>query len=65
MAAPLTRLWLRAERNVRQGDPLGPLILAAAIQLALQRLAAAHPTAIFRGFHDDVVVVAEPTQLSV
>jgi len=64
LAAPLTRLWLRAERNVQQVDPLGPLIHAAAMQLALRCLAAAHPTAIFRGFHDDVVVVAEPTELS-
>jgi len=33
------------------------------MQLALRRLAAAHPTAVVRGFHDDVVVIAEPAEL--
>jgi len=63
-AAPLARLWLRAERGRQQGDPLGPHIHTAAMQVALRRLAAAHPTAVVRSFHDEVVVVAEPTELS-
>ena len=62
-AAWVGRTWLRIEWGVQQGDPLGPLIHAAAMQLALLRIAEAHPTAIVRGFHDDVVVVAEQADL--
>jgi len=61
--APLPRVWLQAARGAQQGDPLGPLIHAAAMQLALLRLAAAYPSAVIRGLHDDVVVVAEPSEL--
>ena len=43
---------------MQQGDPLGPLIHAAAMHLAVLRLADAHPTAVVRAVHDDVVVVA-------
>jgi len=50
--------WLAVERGMQQGDPLGPLIHAAAMHLAVLRPAAAHPTAVVRAVHDDVVVVA-------
>ena len=53
-----SRLWLAVQRGVQQGDTLGPLLHAAATQLALLRLAAAHPSAVVRAVHDDVVVVA-------
>jgi len=52
------RLWLEVQRGVQQGDPLGPLLHAAAMHLAVLRLAAAHPSAVVRAVHDDVVVVA-------
>jgi len=52
------RRWLAVERGVQQGDPLGPLIHAAAMHLAVLRLAGAHPTAVVRAVHDDVVVFA-------
>jgi len=52
------RLWLEVQGGVQQGDPLGPLLHAAAMHLAVLRLAAAHPSAVVRAVHDDVVVVA-------
>jgi len=48
---------LLAERSALQGDPLGPLLHAAAHWLVLRRLAAEHPELLVRTFHDDVVVV--------
>jgi len=62
-AAALTRLWLPVERGVQQGDPLGPLMHAAAMHLAVLRLATAHPGAVVRAVHDDVVVVAPHSEL--
>jgi len=53
-----SRLWLEVQRGVQQGDPLGPLLHAAAMHLAVLRLAATHPSAVVRAVHDDVVVVA-------
>ena len=52
------RLWLEVQRGVQQGDPLGLLLHAAAMHLAVLRLAAAHPSAVVRAVHNDVVVVA-------
>lgn len=64
-AAPAARprLVLRAERGDQKGDPLGPLLHAAALWLVLRRLAAAHPEVLVRAFHDDVVVVGPPASL--
>jgi len=62
-AAALPRLWLPVERGVQQGDPLGPLIHAAAMHLAVLRLATTHPGAVVRAVHDDVVVVAPHSEL--
>ena len=60
---PLPRWWLRAERGAQQGDPLGPLLHAAAMWLVLERLRADHPSVVVRAFHDDVVVVGPPAAL--
>ncbi|KAK1867171.1 hypothetical protein I4F81_009680 [Pyropia yezoensis] len=61
--APPRRLVLRAERGAQQGDPLGPLLHAAALWLVLRRLEAEHPRLLVRAFHDDVVVVGPPAAL--
>jgi len=53
-----SRLWLEVQRGVQQGDPLRPLLHAAAMHLAVLLLATTHPSAIVRALHDDVVVVA-------
>jgi len=53
-----SQLWLEVQRGVQRGDPLGPLLHAAAMHLAVLRLAATHPSAVVRAVHDDVVVVA-------
>ena len=60
---PPARLALQAERGAQQSDPLGPLLHAAALQLLLQRLRAAHPDVLIRAFHDDVVGVGAPADL--
>jgi len=60
---PPTRLRLPAERGAQQGDPLGPLLHAAALWLVLRRLRAAHPGALIRAFHDDVVALGPPAVL--
>ena len=57
-SAPPPRRWLAVERGVQQGDPLGPLLHAAAMHLAVLRVAAAHPAAVVRAVHNDVAVVA-------
>lgn len=62
-AAPL-RLSLRAERGAQQGDPLGPLLHALALQLPLLRLARGFPRLLIRAFHDDVVAVGPPADLA-
>jgi len=54
----VARRWVAVERGVQQGDPLSPLLHAAAMHLAVLRLAAAHSTAVVRAVHEDVVVVA-------
>jgi len=56
-------MWLPVERGVQQGDPLGPLIHAAAMHLAVLRLAASHPGAVVRAAHDDVLVLAPHSSL--
>jgi len=60
---PPARLELRAERGTQQGDPLGPLLHAAALQLLLQRLCAAYPDVLLRALQDDVVAVGAPADL--
>jgi len=61
---PPSRLCLPAERGAQQGDPLGPLLHAAALWLVLERLRAAHPGALVRAFHDDVVAAGTPAVLA-
>ena len=60
---PPPRWWLCAERGAQQGDPLGPLLRAAAMWLVLERLRVDHPSVVVRAFHDDVVVVGPPAAL--
>jgi len=61
---PPSRLCLPAERGAQQGDPLGPLLHAAALWLVLARLRATHPGALVRAFHDDVVAAGPPEVLA-
>ncbi|GAB0498663.1 hypothetical protein MMPV_010009 [Pyropia vietnamensis] len=58
------RLSLRAERGAQQGDPLGPLLHALALQLPLLRLARGCPRLLIRAFHDDVVAVGPTADLA-
>jgi len=60
---PPPRWWLRVERGAQQGDPLGPLLHAAAMWLVLELLRADHPSVVVRAFHDDVVVVGPPAAI--
>ena len=53
---PLSRRWLAVEQGVQQGDPLDPLLHAAAMHLAVLRVAAADPSAVVRAVHDDFFV---------
>jgi len=62
-APPPPRIALLAVRGALQGDPLGPLLHAAALWLVLWRLHAEHPGLPARAFHDDVVVVSAPADL--
>jgi len=62
-AGLLLRLWLGVERGVQKGDPHGPLLHAAAMHLAVQRVAEAHSAAVVRAVHDDVVVVVPHPEL--
>ena len=61
--SPPARLALRAKRGAQKRDALGPLLHAAALQLLLQRLRAAHPDVLIRAFRDDVVGVGAPADL--
>ncbi|CAI7899780.1 unnamed protein product [Closterium sp. NIES-53] len=55
-AAPLQRA-----RGVRQGDPLGPLLLAASIHPCLVAAAAAHPGVVFLAYTDDITLLGDAT----
>ncbi|CAI7774209.1 unnamed protein product, partial [Closterium sp. NIES-54] len=50
---------LHSETRVRQGDPLGPLLFAAAMQPALKAAAEAHPEVICLAYADDVTFLGE------
>jgi len=60
---PPLRLFLVAERGSHQGDPLGPLLHAAALWLVLRRLSALHPDLLVLANHNDVVVVGAPEKM--
>lgn len=51
---PPKRQIIKAGRGAQQGDPLGPLMHAAALYLLLRRLAAAFPDHVLQAYHDDV-----------
>ncbi|GAB0497286.1 hypothetical protein MMPV_008615 [Pyropia vietnamensis] len=51
-------------RGAQQGDPLGPLLHAAALWLVLRRLQDRHPGVLVRAFHDDVVAAGTPGELA-
>lgn len=54
---PWARLFLLAERGAQQGDLLGPLLHAAALQLVLWRLQGENWGHLVLAFHDYVIVV--------
>lgn len=63
-AASAHRLWLPVERGVLLGNPLGPLVHTAALNLEFLRLSTAHQAAVVCGFHDDVIVAADPVDMA-
>ncbi|CAI7892000.1 unnamed protein product [Closterium sp. NIES-54] len=50
---------LRSEREVRQGDPLGPLLFTAGIHPALRATVAAHLEVLCLAYADDVTFLFE------
>ncbi|CAI7879954.1 unnamed protein product [Closterium sp. NIES-54] len=52
---------LHSETGVRQGDPLGPLLFAAAMHPALEAAAEAHPEVICLAYTDDITFLGEPS----
>ncbi|CAI7840934.1 unnamed protein product [Closterium sp. NIES-53] len=50
---------LRSETRVRQGDPLGPLLFAAALHPALTSTALAFPSVVCLAYADDVTFLRE------
>ncbi|CAI7854850.1 unnamed protein product [Closterium sp. NIES-54] len=52
---------LLSETGVRQGDPLGPLLFAAAMQPALKAAAEANPDVICLAYADDVTFLGDPS----
>ncbi|CAI7810720.1 unnamed protein product, partial [Closterium sp. NIES-54] len=52
---------LLSETGVRQGDPLGPLLFAAAIHPALTSTALAFPSVVCLAYSDDITFLGEAT----
>ncbi|CAI7878443.1 unnamed protein product [Closterium sp. NIES-53] len=48
-------------REVRQGDPLGPLLFAASIHPCLVDTAAAHPQVVLLAYADDITLLGDAT----
>jgi len=53
---PLARLFLLIKRGAQQGDPLGPLLHAAALHLVVLRLRRLFPDHTVRAYHDDLTI---------
>ncbi|CAI7812825.1 unnamed protein product [Closterium sp. NIES-54] len=51
---------LMSSRGVRQGDPLGPLLFAAAIQPSLARTTSSHPEITLLAYADDITLISPP-----
>ncbi|CAI7814212.1 unnamed protein product [Closterium sp. NIES-54] len=52
---------LKSAREVRQGDPLGPLLFAASIHPCLVDTAAAHPQVVLLAYADDITLLGDAT----
>ena len=50
---------LESTSGVRQGDPLGPMLFAMALQPVLKKLQASHPTVSILAYLDDVVIMGK------
>jgi len=63
-APPAARLFLLIERGAQQGDPLGPLLDAAALHLVVLRLRRQFPGHTVRAYHDDLTILGPPAGLA-
>ena len=57
VGAPAGTPPVESQVGVRQGDPLGPLLFALAVQKVLERTQAASPTVMVAALHDDISLV--------
>jgi hypothetical protein len=55
---------LESTAGVRQGDPLGPMLFAMALQPVLKKLQASHPTVSILAYLGDVVIMGKADDMS-
>ncbi|CAI5980243.1 unnamed protein product [Closterium sp. NIES-65] len=54
--------YIESTRGVRQGDPLGPMLFAAAIQPTMLSAAARCPNTMVLAYADDITIIGEPAE---
>ncbi|KAK3250745.1 hypothetical protein CYMTET_39884 [Cymbomonas tetramitiformis] len=52
--------FIKSREGAQQGDPLGPLYLAAPLQAALERVQERHPAVVVMAYLDDVLLMGPP-----